>query len=195
MRRVNSLNASDKRDLGPPTFVDVFAGCGGLSLGLMQAGWQGLFAIEKNADAFQTLHDNLSSAESRFQYAWPKWLPKRPLTVNSLLRNNRKQLEKLSGRVDMLVGGPPCQGFSSAGRRDPSDPRNQLVRAYLRLVKLIKPRIVLIENVRGITSDFVDEATTSGTRNYARWIIDALSSDYSVSAQMLDTSTFGVPQK
>ena len=179
----------------PLTFVDIFAGCGGLSLGLMQAGWQGLFAIEHNTDAFETLNSNLISGNGRYQFAWPHWLPKRAVGVSEILAENRQNLEALEGQVDMLVGGPPCQGFSSAGKRNPSDPRNRLVEQYLEFVQLLKPRVVLIENVRGFATDFNDPSATNEKTNYARWIIKALSNDYNVSSKMIDTSDFGVPQK
>lgn len=178
-----------------PTFIDIFAGCGGLSLGLMQAGWEGLFAVEKDPNAFSTLQANLISRDKPFNYSWPKWLPAKAQSVSGVLRKYHRELEALSGRVDMLVGGPPCQGFSTAGRRDPSDPRNQLVRAYLKFVKILKPRLVLIENVRGFTADFEDGTARAGKRNYAAWIIRALEKDYVVSSKMLDLSQFGVPQK
>ncbi len=95
----------------------------------------------------------------------------------------------------MLVGGPPCQGFSSAGKRNINDPRNKLVEAYLEFVKILKPKIVLIENVRGITSNFNDANLSDQPTNYAKKIIEALSENYQVSTKMLDTSTFGVPQR
>lgn len=177
------------------SFIDIFAGCGGLSLGLMQAGWTGLFAIEHDINAFQTLHDNLVLENNHYQYAWPVWLPKTPHNVADVLHEYSNNLASLAGHVDMLVGGPPCQGFSTAGRRDSNDPRNKLVEAYLEFVRLIKPRIVLIENVRGITIDFDDSKEPTGKINYAKWITDSLSSDYCVSSQMIDVSLFGVPQK
>jgi DNA (cytosine-5)-methyltransferase 1 len=179
----------------PLTFIDVFAGCGGLSLGLMQAGWQGLFAIEHDVNAFQTLRANLLDIKNKHRFRWPVWLSKEPVGVADVLVNNRKQLNLLSGNVDMLVGGPPCQGFSSAGKRNPADPRNRLVEQYLEFVNIIKPRIVLIENVRGIAADFNDEKSQSGKTNYANWIKDELSRNYIVASQMIDTSKFGVPQK
>lgn len=185
----------------PRTFVDVFAGCGGLSLGLMRAGWRGLFAVEHDANAFQTLHDNLIANDPAnppahsYKFAWPEWLEKAPIGVTDLLSTKRPMLEKLAGKVDMLVGGPPCQGFSTAGRRDPSDPRNRLVVAYLEMVEILRPAVVLIENVRGITSDFRDDAAPEGKTNYAAWIQAALSEDYVVTTRMIDTSQFGVPQK
>lgn len=177
------------------TFIDIFAGCGGLSLGLMQAGWKGLFAIEHDVNAFQTLHDNLVLGNGTLKFEWPTWLPKTPHGVAKVHQDYRENLESLAGRVDMLVGGPPCQGFSSAGRRDPNDPRNKLVESYLEVVRIIKPSIVLIENVRGITLDFDNANNAGGKVNYSKRIIESLSSDYVVSSQMIDTSLFGVPQK
>ena len=178
----------------PKTFIDIFAGCGGLSLGLMKAGWTGLFAVEHDVNAFKTLHDNLIIG-TRYHFAWPTWLPKSPLSATEVLHNYRNNLATLEGCVDMLVGGPPCQGFSIAGRRDPSDPRNRLVDMYLEFVNLIKPRIVLIENVRGITLDFDDINQATGKINYANQIITSLSSDYVVTSKMIDASMFGVPQR
>ena len=176
----------------PLSFIDIFAGCGGLSLGLMRAGWKGLFAIEHDKYAFQTLHDNLIVPGVGPSFEWPEWLPRTPHAAAQVLEEHREELSALAGKVDMLVGGPPCQGFSSAGKRDPNDPRNKLVETYLEFVGVLRPRLVLIENVRGITRDFEDDGTKL---NYAQWIIDALSKDYAVSTRMLDASTFGVPQK
>lgn len=176
------------------TFIDVFAGCGGLSLGLMQAGWQGLFAIEQDINAFETFAHNLATENARYRFNWPSWLPKSQHSINDIFQNHRTNLAALEGMVDMIVGGPPCQGFSSAGRRDPNDPRNRLVEAYLEFVALIKPKIVLIENVKGITHDFSDANAIHGKINYSKQIIDSLSEDYFVSSRMVDTSAFGVPQ-
>ncbi|RKP43780.1 DNA cytosine methyltransferase [Pararobbsia silviterrae] len=177
-----------------PTFVDVFAGCGGLSLGLMQAGWKGLFAIERDENAFATLKHNLLDPKGALRFAWPRWLPKKTHDIHGVLEQHIEELRSLRGKLDMLVGGPPCQGFSTAGRRDPNDPRNRLVRAYLEFVSEVRPKVVLIENVRGITLDFSDERSPSGKVNYAQWIIDELSGLYDVSARLIDTSLFGVPQ-
>jgi len=192
---VNPKYADNARLLHQPTFVDVFAGCGGLSLGLMNAGWKGLFAIEHNADAFSTLNHNLIDSTNKLNFDWPSWLPKSPHDTTTFLKNYKTALTSLSGGVDMMVGGPPCQGFSTAGRRDPNDPRNQLTKSYLKLVKHIRPKIVLIENVRGITANFGDEEAPGGKLNYSKWIIKSLSKDYIVESQLLDTSLFGVPQK
>lgn len=92
-----------------PTFIDIFSGCGGLSLGLMQSGWQGLFAIEKTHDAFLTLKHNLLDGD-RYQFDWPDWLPKENMEVQCLLSTYRQQLMGLEGKVDLIAGGPRVRG-------------------------------------------------------------------------------------
>ena len=179
----------------PPTFIDVFAGCGGLSLGLMNAGWRGLFAIERDENAFQTLSKNLIESPAARRFAWPEWLPKSPHNATDFIKKYGREIKRLKNTVDMLVGGPPCQGFSSAGRRDPNDPRNKLTEAYLEIVNHLSPKIVLIENVKGIAVDFNSEEGKEGKTNYAKWIIESLSEKYDVSHRLIDTSLFGVPQK
>lgn len=185
---------ADFSKLGQLTFVDTFAGCGGLSLGLMKAGWHGLFAIEKDLFAFETLKHNLIDG-CRYSFDWPKWLPPTSHDITTFADTFEDQLEEMAGAVDLLVGGPPCQGFSIAGRRNPEDPRNQLVKSYLELVDRLRPRAVLIENVRGFAVGFKDDACDGVVINYAQRLIESLSSDYLVFSKLLDTSDFGVPQR
>lgn len=97
------------------SYIDIFAGCGGLSLGLHNAGWEGLFAIEKSKDAFATLKYNL--IEKRKHFCWNEWLPQKEHDINEVIRVYKKELEELAGKVNLVVGGPPCQGFSMAGQR------------------------------------------------------------------------------
>lgn len=174
------------------TFADVFAGCGALSLGLMQAGLRGRFAIERDPFAFATLRANLLSQGSAFRFAWPRWLPKRPLSIGTLLRKYSAELESLAGTIDLLVGGPPCQGFSSAGRRQHDDPRNKLFASYLKIVEILRPKLVLIENVKGFTLDF---DAGGQTKNYSSILRERLRGRYDVYEQLLDLSHFGVPQQ
>lgn len=186
------LNKSMQQSSAKPlTFIDAFAGCGGLSLGLMQAGWTGRFAIERDKFAFATLKANLLAEGVRYNYVWPDWLPKEPIGIVEFLSTYRDQLEKISGSVDVLVGGPPCQGFSSAGRRQHDDPRNQLFASYLNLVDVLKPKVVLIENVRGFTLDF---DAGDEIKNFSQTLKARLSDAYTVHERLLDLSTFGVPQ-
>lgn len=188
-------------------FIDVFAGCGGLSLGLLEAGWQGIFAIEKSPLAFATLKHNLvdnkdpSRADKTFD--WPEWLPVSDMTCSDLLDGYEEHLRALRGQVDLVVGGPPCQGFSTAGRRDPADPRNQLTEQYLKLVGLVQPRFLVIENVSGFDIPFGkagETETFDGTiqlseQSYASYVKSRLESmGYHVSGGLVNCSWFGVPQ-
>src|SRR6185369_5899731 len=88
------------------SYIDLFAGCGGLSLGLHNAGWKGLFAIEKSPDAFKTLKHNL--IENKDHFNWPNWLGEPTnLEINHVIEKYKKELIDLRGKVDMVVGGPP----------------------------------------------------------------------------------------
>lgn len=137
-----------------PEFIDVFAGAGGLSLGLLNAGWTGLFAIEKSPMAFETLQYNLVEREEEGpRFDWPDWFPTEPIAIETVLEKYHEQLKDLRG-IPLLAGGPPCQGFSMAGRRRASDERNRLFERYLELVELVKPKMLLIENVMGFTVPF-----------------------------------------
>src|SRR5215217_5017287 len=175
-----------------PTYIDLFAGCGGLSLGLHHAGWKGLFAIEKSADAFKTLEHNLMKRKRHFN--WPEWLPKQSHEINAVLRKYKSNLEAIQGKVDLVAGGPPCQGFSSAGRRKEGDVRNTLIRSYIKVIKLIQPKLIFFENVRGFTIQF--EKNQSKGRVYSEYVVKELTkAGYEVKGQMVDFSEYGVPQK
>lgn len=175
-----------------PVFIDAFAGCGGLSLGLMQAGLDGLFAIEKDEFAFLTLCRNLVDRGDDLSFSWPDWLPKRHVAIEQLIERNRSDLTRLRGKIDVLAGGPPCQGFSSAGRRKADDPRNRLFKYYIELVRLVEPKIVLMENVRGFTVSFGEDSLVD---NYAVELRSLLSDRYAVHERLIDLSAFGVPQQ
>lgn len=177
-----------------PFFVDAFAGCGGLSLGLMRAGWQGLLAIESDPFAFETLSANLLSPDSRFSFAWPSAIEKQAWDIRDLISRRGAQLDGLFGQVDLLAGGPPCQGFSHAGRRDPRDSRNLLFEAYLDLVERLQPRFVLLENVTGFRHDFRASGRRR-VRNFAATLEEGLlRRDYEVETAILRADDYGVPQ-
>ncbi|MBR1365038.1 DNA cytosine methyltransferase [Bradyrhizobium ottawaense] len=174
------------------TFIDLFAGCGGLSLGLFQAGWQGLFAIEKSSDAFATLSHNLCKPKSRFAFAWPDWLECKAQTTSQILRKHQADLTALRGKVDLIAGGPPCQGFSTAGLRNPNDPRNQLTNEYIRIVQIVQPKFLLLENVRGFQAAFKGAAEPYSARVVRR--LSRAKVPYDVHTAMVKASDFGVPQ-
>lgn len=179
----------------PPTFIDLFAGCGGLSLGLLQAGWKALFAVEKSQDAFSTLRHNLVDGK-RFHYQWPEWLPKTNHDIEEFLDNYHEQISNLNGQVDLIAGGPPCQGFSPAGKRDPNDPRNRLAEKYIEVVALVRPKFIIIENVKGINSSFIkamgEDTAIAPYSHVIRSNLEELG--YKVSFQVIKSVDFGVPQ-
>lgn len=174
------------------TYIDLFAGCGGLSLGLHNAGWKGLFAIEKSPDAFETLRFNLIEKKNHFN--WPGWLPQTNLEIDKVLDEYKENLKMLRGKVDLVAGGPPCQGFSTAGRRKEDDVRNGLIKSYLRFIMYVRPNLIFFENVKGFTLKF--EKNKSKGMAYSQYVLRALSFfGYHVEGRMIDFSQYGVPQK
>ena len=180
-----------KQETHSNLFIDIFAGCGGLSLGLIRAGWKCAFAVEKNSDAFSTYKHNLLDGKYANSFDWPQWLERTAHDIDELLESHREDLLALRGKVELIAGGPPCQGFSSAGRRQHDDPRNKLFESYLKVVDIVHPNAILIENVRGFTSDF---SKTSCVKNYSAELAERLSADYNVYYQLYNVSEFGVPQ-
>jgi len=174
------------------TYIDIFAGCGGLSLGLYNAGWKGLFAIEKSPQAFDTLSHNL--IEKRKHFEWVDWLPKQALDINEVIKNYSEQLKKLQGKVTMIAGGPPCQGFSIAGQRNENDERNKLIGSYIKFVKLVKPDIIFFENVKGFTMKFRNNSKKG--KKYSQIVTHKLDSiGYNVYGKLVNFGDYGIPQK
>jgi DNA (cytosine-5)-methyltransferase 1 len=129
-----------------PTAIDLFAGCGGLTQGLRKAGFEVLGAIEneeKAAATYRLNHPNVN--------LWTTDI--RDVTIRSV--NQKLALRK--GDLDLLAGCPPCQGFSTMrtlnGNRPVRDKRNDLVSEFLRFVKALRPKAVMMENVPGLAKD------------------------------------------
>jgi len=126
-----SIPASDYR------FVDLFCGAGGMTQGLLQAGFQPVASVEVNPIASATHIKNFPDCHHFCD------------DIKNL--NSQNFLAQIgSPEVHLVVGGPPCQGFSVAGKRDPNDPRNRLFREFVRIVSEIRPWYVVMENVPGI---------------------------------------------
>lgn len=174
-------------------YIDIFSGCGGLSLGLCNSGWKGIFAVEKNRDAFETLKINLIVRKKHF--SWVDWLSVENHDINELLLNKSEQLKTLEGKVPLVVGGPPCQGFSMAGQRNKNDIRNKLVKSYIEFIKLIRPSYLFFENVHGFTVGFKNKNNKKG-RPMSEYIVSQLKEiGYNVVSDVVDISDYGVPQK
>ena len=173
-------------------YIDIFAGCGGLSLGLYNAGWKGLFAIEKSPMAFETLKYNLIDNKKHFM--WPDWLPQKNHDINQIIYDKKKELVSLRGKITLVAGGPPCQGFSLAGRRKETDNRNKLVDSYIEFIKLVKPKMLFFENVKGFTIGFNNKKSKG--KIYSEYVIKKLKFlGYDVEARIIDFSKYGIPQK
>lgn len=176
----------------PLTYIDLFAGCGGLSLGLFNAGWHGVFAIEKSEDAFKTLKYNLIDKCKHF--AWPEWLPQTNHDIYEVLVNYKNELTALQGKVTLVTGGPPCQGFSMAGRRNEKDERNKLIDAYIKFIRYVKPKLIFFENVKGFTVGFKRKGSRGEA--YSNYVTRKLKKiGYEVKPQILDFSEYGIPQR
>lgn len=173
-------------------YIDLFSGCGGLALGLHKAGWKGLFAIEKSADAFATLKHNLIDKNPNFE--WPEWLPKQNHDINQIIEFYEDKLKELYGKIELIAGGPPCQGFSMAGRRQEKDDRNKLIDSYIRFVELVKPKVLFFENVQGFTIGFKNGNKRGEA--YSVYVLKKLRNlGYDVEGRIINFSEYGVPQK
>lgn len=158
--------------------VDLFAGAGGFGLGFKAAGYNLIASVEQDRWACETLEFNSESHEAVVQA---------DLTVM-----DPRNLRLSDGDVDVLIGGPPCQGFSVAGPqvKDPSDPRNDLFREFIRFAAFLKPQVTVIENVPGL----LKRRTIDG-HSVLDVIAQALTDiGYEVKAVVLRAQDFGVPQ-
>jgi len=180
-------------------YIDIFAGCGGLSLGFFNSNaWKGLFAIEKDSFAFNTLKHNLITERKHF--TWPSWLEESPHDIKRVIHWHKDELLKLRGKVDLVAGGPPCQGFSTAGRRRESDSRNKLIESYVSFIRIVQPKFLMFENVKGFNIAFTGDGE-SGVK-HSDLVIKMLGRSshkdqclgYEVSTRLVDFSQFGVPQ-
>lgn len=160
-----------------PNVMDLFAGCGGLSCGLAQVGFNVQWASEIDSDAAETY------AKYHKGFIWAEDAANLLVYIaEGDARTPRK------GDVDLLAGGPPCQGFSGYNRyRSPSDPRNSMLELFLSFVEVLQPRYVLIENVPGMLQ-------MSGG-NVIRLLLASLEGlGYQTRLTILQAGHYGVPQ-
>lgn len=153
------------------TMLDLFAGAGGLSLGLTWAGFRSVGAVEFDSAAAETYESNFGAHLHRDADGVP-------LTIEEV------DFSRYKGEIDLLVGGPPCQGFSQLGKGLADDPRNRLWREFMVAVETVRPRAFLMENVPPILRAEEGEAT--------REVAEKLG--YDVAAGVLNANEFGVPQ-
>jgi DNA (cytosine-5)-methyltransferase 1 len=163
----------------PARVLDVYAGAGGLSAGFRTAGGYELAAaVESDPDAVRTYQANHPGVMAVAK------------DVRTL--SGGKLDEIVSGSVDMLVGGPPCQGFSVSGPRDPQHPSTELLFEFARLVEEVRPAAFLIENVPGLLSFRRGTVVDRLVRGLSRLTVGQ--HRYTVVLDVLDAAAFGVPQ-
>lgn len=158
--------------------IDCFCGAGGLSLGFERSGFEIVYAFDFAEDTIRTYKNNPNYHHS-------------PSFVRDIHAVSKATIESdlghELGEIDVVIGGPPCQGFSVQRRGVNEDPRNELVLEYVRLLKEIKPKIFIMENVRGILS-------TRG-KPFVKALFDNMTAaGYSIQQHKLTASFFGVPQ-
>lgn len=158
----------------PHTFIDLFSGCGGLSLGFEMAGFEGLCAIDCWQDALDTYAFNRTKANT---------------VCGDISEIDPADIKEKYGitDVDVIIGGPPCQGFSVAGKRIVEDKRNELYKSFVRFVDYFRPRAFVMENVPNIL--------TIGNGAVRESILkDFNTLGYNVVYKVVLASDYGVPQ-
>lgn len=157
--------------------IDIFSGAGGLSKGFENAGFNIIAGIDNDAESLTTFSKNHSKSKTiNFDLS-------QKINFSSTEFSFLKNL-----KIDIIIGGPPCQGFSVAGKRSESDPRNSLYKTYLSFIKQFNPEIMVMENVPTIMSMY-------GGRVYADIVFELENLGYTTSSFILDSSNYGVPQK
>jgi DNA (cytosine-5)-methyltransferase 1 len=164
------------------TFIDLFAGAGGMSEGFISEGYELLAANEIEASFFKTFQENHKEFDVNGNFVLGDIT--KPEVQGQLYSAIPQQ-----SSVGVVVGGPPCQGFSHAGWRDPNDKRNQLFKEFVKVVEKLKPEFFVMENVPGILTMRKGEAMKE--------IIETFKAiGYNVNAPLkLKAEEFGVPQK
>lgn len=155
--------------------IDLFCGAGGLSCGFERAGYRILLGIDNDKMALETFKANHKGAQT--------------ICGDITEVSYEKDIKPLLGGqiVDVIIGGPPCQGFSLSGPRNFDDPRNKLYLSYIRLVKEIQPRAFVIENVPGLVALFDGQVKDSIIERFSEM-------GYTMKYKILCAADYGVPQ-
>jgi len=156
------------------TFIDLFAGCGGMSLGFEKVGFKGVLAIDNWQDALDTYSRNRQDATTQCAdlSAVDPVMIKKEYGIND---------------VSVIIGGPPCQGFSVAGKRIVEDKRNELYKSFVRFVDVFRPEAFVMENVPNILSLGKGVVRNSILKDFEQL-------GYTVTYKVLMASDYGVPQ-
>jgi len=161
---------------GNPTIISLFCGCGGSSLGYKWAGYKELLAIDFDENAVETFKLNF---------------PDIPCWQKDIIKITGKEIMNFcnikENKLDLLDGSPPCQGFSTAGKRNLNDSRNDLFMEFVRLINELKPKVFVMENVSGMI-----KGTYKGKFNEI--LIKLKSINYNVKCKLMNAKYYNVPQ-
>lgn len=172
------MRAMAPKALDAPKAIALFSGCGGLSLGFAAAGYNLVAHVEIEESANKIYDLNFSNSKLL------------GTDICDITDSQIKCWKQEFGDIDVVIGGPPCQGFSLAGKRDSNDLRNQLFKYYANIVNLIHPKVFILENVRLLTS-----MRTSDGKLFIDCIFDSFSkAGYHLEKLELNMSDYGVPQ-
>lgn len=161
-----------------PKAISLFSGCGGLDLGFSAAGFNIVGHVELDSAAQNIYKSNFPDSELL------------GADVCQISESDIDDWKNKYGKIDLLIGGPPCQGFSLAGKRDPNDIRNQLYQYYVKIVSKVQPKVFVMENVRLLTS-----MKTADGELFIDQIRQAFESvGYNISINEINAQDFGVPQ-
>ena len=156
------------------TVIDLFSGCGGMSLGLEKAGYDIVYANDINDDALKT-----------YKHNFPDVVVEHGDVTEIDPSEVSKKIKRK--RVDVIVAGAPCQGFSTSGKRNPDDPRSKLFLQIIKFLKVFRPKIFVMENVSGLLS--------MGKGNTMKTIMENFEKNgYNITYKVLAADEFGIPQ-
>lgn len=161
-------------------FVSLYSGAGGLDLGFIAAGFTPVFANDINADAMKTYAAAMDAISKKTGMA----LDHRIVTGD--IREVKELPER--GSAELVIGGPPCQGFSVAGKMDPNDPRSRHVFDFLGMVERVQPQAFVMENVKALAKNKRWAGTIADIRKKAEEI------GYKTNLEVLNSADYGVPQ-
>jgi DNA (cytosine-5)-methyltransferase 1 len=153
--------------------ISLFTGAGGMDVGFTEAGFDVALANEIDSDASKTYSAN------------------HPHTtiITGDINKQFEEFARLQGEIDIVFGGPPCQGFSVAGKMDPNDARSQLIWSYLKVVEVVKPKVFVMENVKALA------ALKKWDDIKSRFLETAKDLGYNCTYIILNAADYGVPQK
>lgn len=158
-------------------YIDLFSGAGGMSLGFDQAGFNNIFSID---------------IEPKFCETYKTNFPKHNLIQKDISKLSNEEIKSIIGNqiIDVIIGGPPCQGFSMAGnigRKFIDDSRNQLFREFARIVEIVQPSYFVMENVARLFTHNKGETKKEIIELFKKM-------NYNVDCKVVNTADFGIPQ-